>query len=846
MVDVTTPDGRTLTLPRSLAAMSQQIAPAAPVGAGMPEIPGGFTAPTFGDAPYTPERQAPLPALPAGVVEMGDPEVTPVTMMPEMDVKARPAVMKKLAKQEAARAASPEGKLAVAQGQQTAATNAEAEAIASAADIEAAEQAVAADAYTERNQQIDKLFADRQVEAQRNAQAEDAKLNEVVSLRKKISGTKIDRSADHPIIAALAIALAGFGSALKGESGNPALEAFNKAIERKVAAQESDLDLMGKVYGMTKEELDLLKSKSKSRLEFHNAMIAGETEKAVRHLEELTARSASDKTKANAKIFIAQLQARAADKTMEATRWGLDFDQKDKHQKAQIGLGYANLKETKRSNMADEQFKREQLYADLQKALAGDKARGDEAMFKARMEASKEVRQTGLKGVDNDYLLTPEGRAKVEAAAKLELEAQQTEELHKNDPMGSSIKATRVQALRQRAAELRGDAYSFNVVQARDPNQASALSTRYAAAQTMMDTIDEIKILYDQEGRGLISKTKLQQELQAKYGLISVAAKDAWELGAWDKGSAALVGTIIGKDPTNMDVGYVTSNIGVLIGNDPEGFKNRLDAVAVSLEQNVRQRLAKNSTWDGKGELFTRKKAMDMNAPVGKAVSDLTQKRSGVEIEKRAEGVGTVGKTARAVGYPLSPSHAEEADAAQSVKYPGLSKEQEAPYEALLAEYKAGNTKAGDQLVAEVVNIAKKRPDLAIALIHNMEEHAQSLAVAAKSALPKDSEAEKQVSFEANTKISRTPVPPAELATIVINTMDSDGRVTADAEYRALARRAGEGDPAAKQAIADIVGAMNNKKSNRAQPWDTRPKPKLAPPAGRGGRLGPILPNKGR
>ncbi len=819
MVDVTTPDGRTRTLPRSIvpaSMMPQQIA--APQGftdetvyntadPAIPSVTGGQIPPVEDNGTLTP------PAMLEQVEAPADYSVGKIdTAKLAQDQAANKRAAAKTAGAKAAYNASPKGQLANAQGAQTAAAEQEADAVVGAADVEAAEQIVVAAALTERNAALDKLFVKREQDMLATAQAEDAKLNEVTSLRKKIAGTKINREADHPIMAAVFAALAGIGSAMKGGKVDT-LDILYTAIDRKVAAQEADLEQMAKVHGLTKDELATLEKKSKSKLEFHNTLIAGETEKAVRHIEEITARSASDKTKANAKMIIAQLNARVADKTMEATRWGLDFDQKDKHHKAQIGLGYSNLAETKRSNLMGEQLTREKLYADKIAALAAAKASGDESRFKATMEAGKEAETRGIVGADNEYLLTAVGREKLAQAAKLEAEAQATEEKHKGDPMATGVTSTRVQLLRQKAAELRGDARSFDVVKMRDTAEAKALSKKYGASQAMMDTIDEIKMLYDQEGRGLISKTRLQQELGTKYGLISVAAKDAWELGAWDKGSAALVAAIIGKDPTNMDVGYVTSNLGVLIGQDPEGFKNRLDAVATSLEQNVRQQIVKGGgKWDGKDALFTRKHTPEISAR-DKASAKLTQGRSGVELQKNAEDVGFIGKTVRKYAYPLSPTHQGEANSRQSIKYVGLSKDQEGPFGDMLTAYKRGDKQTGDELVAKVINNAKDRPDLAIPLLHNLREHAPSLYTAARVGLPKGSAADEQMNFEEKNQIGVGMTPTKALASAVLNSVDNKGVIQDEVGLKELGARAGKKDPEAVRALSDILTRKTQNKS---------------------------------
>ncbi len=414
LIPVTTPDGRTLQLPRSAVPASMQVAASPPVSdeiAGAPgaaqELPsvlGGFTRSEEnpGDQPgygfqgpeygTTPIQNG--PDFKAGVVD-----IKAIQKQQLADKAKAAADAKKQAKADKAAAAynaSPEGKLANAQARQDAAQTAEQGAVLNAADLEAAEQATVANAMHDRNEILDRKYAERAAGMQEEARAQEEKLNEVTALRKKIADTKIDRSLDHPVLTAIFAGLAGLGKAMNqkaaGETMEPdTLDLIYKIIDRKVNAQMADLDKMGKIYGMTKDELDLLKDKSKNRLEMYNAMIAGETDKAIRQVQEITARSASAKTKANAQVIIAQLQQRAADKTLEATRWGLDFDQKERqHKEAQATQRYG-ISVQKYGIDTNAQLRREELWADLQKTLAADRARGDEATMKARLEDDKEV-----------------------------------------------------------------------------------------------------------------------------------------------------------------------------------------------------------------------------------------------------------------------------------------------------------------------------------------------------------------------------------------------------------------------------------------------------------------------
>jgi hypothetical protein len=80
---------------------------------------------------------------------------------------------------------------------------------------------------------------------------------------------------------------------------------------------------MGKIYGMSKEELDAIKDKGKSVLELQNIMFASEVDKAKRPNEEVTTRSASTNTLANDKHQMALLEQHGTQKATEPLHWGL-------------------------------------------------------------------------------------------------------------------------------------------------------------------------------------------------------------------------------------------------------------------------------------------------------------------------------------------------------------------------------------------------------------------------------------------------------------------------------------------------------------------------------------------
>lgn len=818
MVPVTTPDGRTISVPRSLSGMAPQQQIMAPPGPGVPGAPPMGSAPI--NMPSVPVEEpdmfaerAPGEAPPTGIVEMGDPEVTPVKMMAPEVIRANPQRMNKMRKQQAAQAASPQGQIGAARGEQQAAVKDQVDAITAMSDVDAATDDLVHGALVERNAALTKAENDRNAEMAARAAEQEKKMNEVVGLRKKIEGTKIDRKADHPILAAIFAALAGIGSAMKGEKVDT-LEILNNALDRKVAAQQADLDQMGKIYGMTKEEIEMLKEKSKNRLEFHNAMIAAETNKAIRTIEEFTARSASEKTRANGQMLIAGLRERAADKTMEATRWGLEYDQRAKAEQNQNSRFYSDLGFRKKQHADSMQIRREEIAADMAKALANTKATGSVEEYKMQLEAAKEARQFGVRDMNGDLYLSPQGRAKMEEAKALEAEA---EKLSANpDVMARSIASDKIRAMRDKAAVLRGQASTFDTVKAHNETEAVAVSNMISSGQSVVQLIDDIKQISDKAGRGLISRDQAQVELKAKFNLMKPGLKEAWGLGAWDKGAGGLVESIIGADPSSdWNAGVLGMVVAKKMYENPKSFQEGLDSVAKDLESKAKNKLVGIGAKFGTDETVLQR----ATAPViSDSAAALSGTRSGTELSKNAEQVGVVGKAARAVGYPFSPSHAEEAANAQSVRYVGLSKDQEAPFEERLQAYKKGDKRAGDELVALVSEAAKSgRADQAIPLLHNLRDHApKTLYQAARAALPKDSDVDKQMAYEENMQIAPAVTPPGMLFQQVLGSIKADGTVgdtSGMAEIVKLSTNPGPHQEQAKKAFAEIVKQSGHNKS---------------------------------
>ncbi len=830
MVSVTTPDGRVHTLPKSIvpaSLMPQQIAPS-----GVPDSGTGIPVP---GAPVMRPDEAATPALPAPdtgpIVEEGDPDITPVTVMEPEVIAANPKRVAKARATQAARAASPAGQQAADQARQEQAAGAVAETMYEQGDLQAAEDAVVADSYKTRNVKLNELELTRQQDMQAELDAQDKKRGQIESMRSKIEKTKINREADHPVMAAIFAGLAGLGSAMKGEKVDT-LDILYRAIDRKVAAQEADLDRMAKVYGMSRDELAELKERSKSKLEFHNTLIAGETAKAIRHLEEITARSASEKTKANVKRMVAELQQRVVEKQTEAMRWGLDYAQKEKAERNQNNRFYADLGFRQRQHADNIQIDRERIAADLQKALAADKARGDESMFKFRMEMDKEARQLGVRDMKGDLFLTPAGQQKMLQAEQLEKEAAALEQ--NPDPMARSIASGKIELLRQKAAIMRGDARSLDVVKAHNDTEAVTTSNMISSGQSVVQLVDGIKQLSDQAGRGLISRDDMQVKLRAMFEQLKPGLKEAWQLGAWDKGSAGLVEKVIGADPTSeWNAGILGMAMQQKMYENPKAFQQGLDSIVEDLERKAQNKLIGLGVKFGKGETVLRRS----EAPAfSEDATKLSQARSSVELTKDAEARLDRGGPATSMyvlaesiraGREMTTGEAKAAAAdratagSQSTKYVGLSKDQESPFGNLIKRHKGGDAGATRELVDIATSYAEKRPDLARPVLSNLREHAPEAYRLARQAIRPDSELGQSLEQADKLEIGAASENPVVLINGVRNSIGRDGKIGDIVGFKRLTTLATDPktDPATKQMATEAVfDIITRSQHNQALP----------------------------
>lgn len=840
---MTTPDGRTLQVPASVARQlnvgtaeygsQAPIGPIGPMPAPPPppppppkQIGPGLAAEELAAGPQvSPPVTADVNLQPAGVDSMGN----PMLAQPEASAPSAPAgadykvaapqkpKQTKASKQAQGAAAPAPTPIQAAQAQGDAARQQEINAVTTQADAEAAGQLMIGDAYKKRNEQLDPLFKQQAEEANLATEEQNKKLSEAEAIKKKIAGTKIDRKSDHPILSAIAIALGGIGSAYNKQdvNENPAYKAFLGALERKVAGQQADLDNLHKTYGMTKDEVQMIREKWTDRRAMTQVLIAAECDKAAKSIEEMTARTNSQTLKANGERLAAQIRERGANATLEGVKYQMDFDQKDRHHKAQIGLGYSQLKQSDRHHNDEMQFKREQLYVDFQKALAQERATKGDAAMKQMYELQKENEQKGIRNAnDATMLLTPRGRAMMSEADKLDAEAKQIKA--SQGPL-TQAQAARADMLAEKASAMRGEAQIREALRHRDPTQAGALSAKYTATQTITSLTDDIKNLYDTHDRSYFKTGPGQAAIQAKQTELLMALKNAWQLGVLSKQDTALLNQATGGDATKgWEPGNIAHLMGIGAGTDPEAFKARLDSIASGAQDIILADMNGIGYGGNRDDLFVTKHKPEFG-PVSEAAAKVQAGNTPGEEAGAQENASGARKVLNRVVYSAGTSNDERVVAKEnqgSAKHVGFSKDQAAGMDVLYGALKSGDPKQSGKAAEKLIKQATSpREDLSLSTLHSLRDNAPDLYNEAKSRIAPDSKVGQQIAYEDNLRKTNAQISTAKDAAnrVVLQAEDNlslgQKAIVGDgASFDELSARALKGDPQAKEVLQGVIG----------------------------------------
>lgn len=449
-----TPDGRTVTLPSQIAAQFPGLSPVSigtsgapapvnevanpPPGPGTPP-PGAAPVqlPTGGAPDWDPGASASLAAMtpkPTPADAASSPVVSPVQVPADGASHPVPGPVTSPAQATDAGPANPvqtpsqadlnkytEAQRVAGQG---AALDDKAAAVKAAGTAEADKATTIGNFQSQVADEAARQTAARAKLAQDLETQRQQKLDQMMSMASQIQNTKIDREADHPVLAQIGIILGALGQTLNKSDRNLALDAFYKAIDRKVAGQMQNLEIKRGNLDTMRTQYGLQKDLDRDRLTDEDAHRIAYLDDAAKKMTAMGTQLESPIAKANMQSALADIAAKrqdvidnAADR-IKAQQLAAQARQDRLNSEAAsraVTLRGQSL-EDKRFYYGQAQQEREHMATISAQMLE----RGD----KLSAERAKRVAELGVVDPNTGTLmLTPDGQRKMDQADQLEAAA---------------------------------------------------------------------------------------------------------------------------------------------------------------------------------------------------------------------------------------------------------------------------------------------------------------------------------------------------------------------------------------------------------------------------------------
>lgn len=166
---------------------------------------------------------------------------------------------------------------------------------------------------TAANERAGQILEQRRQKAEANAAALQAKTDQYERDAKALADQRVDHSIDHPVLAAIGIALRGIGGAMQGKSGDDIMDPVYKAIDRKVALQMQDIERRKGMLALQKDALGMQREANRDQLADEDVYRLAALDQANRKIEEIKQKTSSDVIRQNTGLAQAALLTKRAD-----------------------------------------------------------------------------------------------------------------------------------------------------------------------------------------------------------------------------------------------------------------------------------------------------------------------------------------------------------------------------------------------------------------------------------------------------------------------------------------------------------------------------------------------------
>lgn len=408
-------------------------------------------------------------------------------------------------------------------------------------------EAKALEAQAEMQAQRNAAIAAKEIQAAEDAKREQAEIERKTKLWEAKNEEWMSAKVTRRGISTgelIGVALAGLGSALKGQGGqNPALALVLNKIQTDVDDQIRERDELGRRAGALKGSVDYARDVAKDAQAARMAAIGMEAQRWGREIETVAAKMAPGVKREQVAAQGTELRAKGTEYLVQAKQHQDTLD----HQAAQLaqaeresrraaGVQYARLKEDARQADLADRRARDLAMLDAQKEIAKATASGDVEKAKQLAAAAKEERELGIGGGP----MLKGGPAPATAIKGMNA---------LNEALG--LAKQRAPGFDEYGRLLQPDG---SVFKAPDVVSAQKLRTQVSATVTASNLIDEVLRLRDKHGWSSdLLKSPEWRQMQANKGAIIKEMKNAAELGALSGPDMGLIESMLGTaDPTEV------------------------------------------------------------------------------------------------------------------------------------------------------------------------------------------------------------------------------------------------------------------------------------------------------
>lgn len=394
------------------------------------------------------------------------------------------------------------------------------------------EQALAQQARNAEIAAKEQEFAAREQADQENI-AKTTSLYE--SKVKEFADKKIDRSlglsTGRSVLLGISVALAGLGSALKGQGDkNPALDIVMKAINEHVEDQWRAKEAIKDAAGMARDQLGIFQDAAKNTQAQKQLAIAGLLEKHAREWEATASRMDAGIKRDSVAKLAADAWAERGNRLATAVQLqhaddkaAAQLAQQERESRRSAGVAYAGIAQREKESLRN--FEEGKRQFDANQALQWQnalnqanqlRAAGDKAGAEAMEKKVKEERELGVGG------------------------APQLVKDEKGNPTGVEFRPL-----------TNKDGTQFL---APDSTAAREIRTQKAAVDAVAQVADDMVRLIEKHGwESDTVKGDAWRKMQADWATLVLEYKDVYKLGALAGPDVDIIAKALGtKDPTEM------------------------------------------------------------------------------------------------------------------------------------------------------------------------------------------------------------------------------------------------------------------------------------------------------